>query len=76
VTGGTEQLGGDSMSKGIVARASTDIKSPIDKVWEALANPATIKQYFFGTVSPPMAGRIIAIPQVGGLHHRYERIAA
>ena len=28
------------------------------------------------TVSPPMAGRIIAIPQVGGLHHRYERIAA
>ena len=27
-------------------------------------------------VSPPMAGRIIAIPQVGGLHHRYERTAA
>ena len=27
-------------------------------------------------VSPPIAGRIIAIPQVGGLHHRDERIAA
>jgi putative transposase len=27
-------------------------------------------------VSPSTAGRIIAIPQVGGLHHRYERIAA
>jgi putative transposase len=27
-------------------------------------------------VSPPMAGRIRAIPQVGGLHHRYERSAA
>jgi putative transposase len=27
-------------------------------------------------VSPPTAGRIIALPQVSGLHHRYERIAA
>jgi putative transposase len=27
-------------------------------------------------VSPSTAGRIIAIPQVGGLHHRYERTAA
>jgi hypothetical protein len=26
-------------------------------------------------VSPPSAGRIVALPQVGG-HHRYERIAA
>lgn len=27
-------------------------------------------------VSPPTAGRILTIPQVGGLHHRYERRAA
>ena len=27
-------------------------------------------------VQPPEQGRIIAIPQVGGLHHRYERRAA
>jgi len=27
-------------------------------------------------VAPSTAGAIIAIPQVGGLHHRYERLAA
>ncbi len=27
-------------------------------------------------VQPPDLGRIIAFPQVGGLHHRYERLAA
>jgi hypothetical protein len=27
-------------------------------------------------VTPPSAGRIVVIPEVGGLHHRYERIAA
>jgi hypothetical protein len=25
---------------------------------------------------PPNSGKVIAIPQVGGLHHRYERLAA
>jgi transposase InsO family protein len=27
-------------------------------------------------IQPPDAGRIIAIPEVGGFHHRYERRAA
>ena len=27
-------------------------------------------------VSPRSAGRIVATPEVGGLHHRYDRIAA
>jgi hypothetical protein len=27
-------------------------------------------------VHPPTRGKVVAIPQVGGLHHRYERLAA
>lgn len=27
-------------------------------------------------IHPPNRGKVIAIPQVGGLHHRYERLAA
>jgi hypothetical protein len=27
-------------------------------------------------IAPPSDGRVVAIPQVGGLHHRYERQAA
>ena len=27
-------------------------------------------------ITPPSDGRVVAIPHVGGLHHRYERRAA
>jgi uncharacterized protein YndB with AHSA1/START domain len=33
----------------IIARVSTTIDAPKDKVWEALVTPKIIKQYFFGT---------------------------
>lgn len=29
-----------------------------------------------GTIQPSSIGRIVALPEVGGLHHRYERRAA
>ena len=31
---------------------------------------------FSRSVAPPSAGRIVVTPQVGGLHHRYDRVAA
>ena len=37
------------MDKKLVAKASTTIHAPVAKVWDALINPATIKQYMFGT---------------------------
>ncbi len=37
------------MNKQLIAKASVAINAPVAKVWEALVNPATIKQYMFGT---------------------------
>ena len=37
------------MDKGFVAKASVTIDAPAAEVWNALTDPALIKQYFFGT---------------------------
>ena len=37
------------MNKGLISKAEITIKSPVTKVWGALINPETIKQYMFGT---------------------------
>ena len=37
------------MEKELIAEVSIKIKAPIAKVWDALINPETIKQYMFGT---------------------------
>jgi uncharacterized protein YndB with AHSA1/START domain len=34
---------------GLISKASTTINATTEKVWEALTNPAIVKQYFFGT---------------------------
>ena len=37
------------MKNNLVARASVDISTDRDKVWEALVSPQKIKEYMFGT---------------------------
>ncbi len=37
------------MTENLTAEARTVINAPISKVWQALTDPAIIKQYFFGT---------------------------
>lgn len=37
------------MADDFVAKAEIDILAPIEKVWDALVNPDTIKRYMFGT---------------------------
>jgi uncharacterized protein YndB with AHSA1/START domain len=37
------------MSQALIANVSIIIDAPTDKVWDALVNPAAIKQYMFGT---------------------------
>ena len=37
------------MPANLVAKASVDIAAPADRVWDALVNPAAIKQYMFDT---------------------------
>ncbi|MFZ0589219.1 MAG: SRPBCC domain-containing protein [Bryobacteraceae bacterium] len=37
------------MNHGLIAKAEISIDAPIAKVWDALVNPETIKQYMFGT---------------------------
>jgi len=37
------------MPKNLIAQASVTIAAPVAKVWDALVNPQTIRQYMFGT---------------------------
>lgn len=37
------------MEKKLIAKAKTSINVPLEKVWEALVDPAMIKEYMFGT---------------------------
>ncbi|MGH7650271.1 MAG: SRPBCC family protein [Gemmatimonadaceae bacterium] len=37
------------MPKNLVAKASTTVNAPADKVWRGLVEPPLVKQYLFGT---------------------------
>lgn len=37
------------MANGFTLKVQFNIKAPLETVWDALTNPAMIKQYFFGT---------------------------
>lgn len=37
------------MNENLIAQASIDIAAPLAQVWQALVDPAAIKQYMFGT---------------------------
>ena len=37
------------MAKKLVSKSSITINAPVSKVWQALTDPAQIKQYLFGT---------------------------
>ena len=37
------------MSKKLISRSRITINAPAGKVWQALTDPAQIKQYLFGT---------------------------
>lgn len=37
------------MGKKLIAKASTTVNAPVERVWDAFVNPKIIKQYMFGT---------------------------
>ena len=46
------------MDNELVAHASTTVEAPVPAVWDALVNPAVIKEYMFGAnVSSELEGR-------------------
>jgi uncharacterized protein YndB with AHSA1/START domain len=46
---GLSDIRGGRTVAGFVASAEVDIKAPPERVWQALTDPAEIKQYFFGS---------------------------
>lgn len=35
--------------RGLIAKATIEVAAPPDRVWQALTDPASIKEYYFGT---------------------------
>jgi hypothetical protein len=65
---------GDRLQRRITARI---LKSYLDYYHTSITHLSLEKDSPEATsVQPPQMGPIVAIPKVGGLHHRYERRAA
>ncbi|MCE2520011.1 MAG: hypothetical protein J4G15_09335 [Alphaproteobacteria bacterium] len=67
---------------GIFSRQHNIIMSPKSPAWDDLVAEIT-GNFGLGTdtperrsIQPAGAGKNVAFPQVGGLHHRYQRLAA
>jgi len=69
---GAPRIHGELLKLGIAAAQSTvarylpRLRKPPSQTWRPEPRG----------VEPPEQGRVVAIPQVGGLHHRYQRRAA
>ena len=61
--------------KELLARASTTIRAPSDKVWKALTDPSLIKQYMFGTNVKPAALSAYGTDRSGSLPGKVQSFA-
>lgn len=54
------------MSKGFVAKQSVRVRASAAKVWDALVDPAAVKQYMFGhNAVPAMIATVFSRDPVG-----------
>ena len=71
---GRREAAGDAGTSARLSDARTD--SPARSLWVIINETWYKDSPVHRPVESAKAGEVIALPQVGGLHHRYERLAA
>jgi len=71
---GRREAAGDAGTSARLPDARTD--SPARSLWVIINETWYKDSPVHRPVESAKAGEVIALPQVGGLHHRYERLAA